>query len=371
MGFDTDVEVRQIQVFALLAADIREQPLTGGIAGSVTSTLFGPLVGVLVAANPGGQTGTTGAGGSYAIGGLTPGAYSVGASGAPASCFRPAPVSVLVQANAQASANFALRCRPIVFAGFTSTGIDVYRVNADGTGRLQLTDDAADNFDPTLSPDGSQIAYIADGELWIMSADGSGKTRVTNDAFPDGEPAWSPDGSRIAYESFRSGQTDLWLIAPNGSGQVQLTHTAVSERDPTWSPDGTRLAFGGFGDIYVMAAIPDSPPTKLTANPFDDSNPDWSPDGTKIAYTANSAPGDGMGGADHLYEITVMNADGTSPTAVTHDDEFDLEPAWSPDGSRLVYTIGTFSGELVTISSSGGDQQPLVPGSLSPGDADW
>jgi dipeptidyl aminopeptidase/acylaminoacyl peptidase len=230
-----------------------------------------------------------------------------------------------------------------------------------------LTNDAATNTDPSWSPDRSRIAYSADGKIWVMNADGSGKTQITTGTGTDFEPAWSPDGSRIAFVSFRSSQTDLWAIAPNGSGQVQLTTTSGSPSAiPSWSPDGSRLAFGAIGDIYVMNATAGSSATKLTTNPFSDTNPDWSPDGTKIAYAANSMADPGDGSADNFYEITVMNADGSNPVAVTSDSEFDLEPAWSPDGSRLVYTIGTTNGRLVTIRSTGSDQQPLVPGSLSP-----
>src|SRR5438093_272252 len=91
---------------------------------------------------------------------------------------------------------------------FSAEG-DVYAVDADGTGLTRLTTDPADDFDPTWSPDGRQIAFrtTRDGndEIYVMDADGSHQRNLTNDPADDWSPAWSPDGTRIAYAIFRYG----------------------------------------------------------------------------------------------------------------------------------------------------------------------
>src|SRR4030042_6219920 len=74
---------------------------------------------------------------------------------------------------------------------------------------------------------------------------------------------------------------------------------------------------------------------QLTSNTYRDVEPDWSPDGTKIAFEGDwelepNGPGDA--------EVFIMNADGSGIVQVTHNTVSDFEPQWHPDGSKLVYT---------------------------------
>ena len=342
----------------------------GAIAGTVSSTLFGPLAGVLATVTPGGTTATTGSAGTYQVNRLTPGGYSVAISGTPSSCFRVQPQAVTVQGGSVAQAHFALTCRRLAYTRSSAAGIQIHTINANGTGDTPITSGPAGASDPSWSPDGSRLAFQRGGEIWVMDASGANATQLTTGA-NGGRPAWSPDGGRIAYISFADGRTDLWVMAANGSGQTNLTVTAtISEDYPAWSPDGTRLLFTQGGDIWVMNASAGSAPTKLTTNPFADGYPDWSPDGTRIVYAATSIAGDGEGSADVTSEIWVMNADGSNPVRLTNDGNPDWEPAWSPDGSRIVWT-GLRPGvpQLFTMAATGGAQTPLA-GTTAEG-ADW
>jgi hypothetical protein len=363
VGFDADLLVAGVDVYVVLAADIRENALVGAIGGTVSSTLFGPLLNALVTVTPDGATDASDASGNYLVGGLVPGSKTVAVSGTPTSCFRPAPKTASVVAGSTADVDFPLSCRPIVYAQLlgAAEGYEIYRINANGTGETRLTNNAAVNVDPAWSPDGSMIAYSASGDITIMNADGSGQHAITTGLVQDIEPAWSWDGTRIAFSRFNAGVTDLWVINADGTGLAQLTTAAGDERDPSWSPDGTRIAFGRNGDIVVRTLAGGSE-TAITTNPFSDSNPAWSPDGSRIAYTANSEADDGEGSADHTYEIYTINPNGTGIQRVTNDDFFDLQPAWSPDGSLLVsssYNPG--SPRLFTVAATGGTPAPLTP----------
>lgn len=87
-------------------------------------------------------------------------------------------------------------------------------------------------------------------------------------------------------------------------------------------------------EIYVMNGD-GSEQTRLTNSRYDDVEPDWSPGGSKIAFSSN------RGG--NLGDIYVMNAEGSGTTRLTHTDgaiNFGKSPAWSPDGSKIAYTSG-------------------------------
>src|SRR5439155_56572 len=106
---------------------------------------------------------------------------------------------------------------PIAFVSDRDGNSDIYVMNANGTGPVNLTNNPGFDVDPSWSPDGSKIAFHsfrdADGndELYIMNADGTGLVRVTNDLASgpyDAQPNWSPDGSRLAFVSDRGGNSE-------------------------------------------------------------------------------------------------------------------------------------------------------------------
>src|SRR5262245_9907777 len=108
----------------------------------------------------------------------------------------------------------------IVFARSVGDNVDLYSVLADGTGLRRLTSAAEADFEPTVSPDGSEIAFVsyrdfktADADLWLMNANGGNQRRLTDDVTSESTPAWSPDGTRIAFVSDRNrGRRDLYVM---------------------------------------------------------------------------------------------------------------------------------------------------------------
>lgn len=117
-------------------------------------------------------------------------------------------------------------------------GISV--MNADGTGRTNLTDGI--DVQPAWSPDGAKIVFVrfligVGYDLYMMNADGSGVTQLTHGEGAElGRPAWSPDGIRIAFASYKDGDYEIYVVNADGSSLVQLTHNSARDQWPAWAP---------------------------------------------------------------------------------------------------------------------------------------
>lgn len=136
----------------------------------------------------------------------------------------------------------------IAFASYHGVPVccryDIFSVNADGSDRRNLTDGFGDYVrHPDWSPDGKKIAF-AEGffnvNVWVMNADGTGQTELTRDSHGDwdSEPSWSPDGNKIAFISTRAPTPNfgLWVMNADGSHPIRLTDTPQEEFNPAWQP---------------------------------------------------------------------------------------------------------------------------------------
>jgi len=212
---------------------------------------------------------------------------------------------------------------------------EIYVMNADGTGQINLTNNPATDEYPAWSPDGGKIAFQSDRdgnrEIYVMNPDGTGQTNVSNNPATDGCAHWSPDGRKIGFQSDRDDNSEIYVMNADGSGQTRLTTDLGSHACPVWSPDGQKIAFfsdrDGNNEIYVMNAD-GTGETNLTSNWADERVPAWSPDGRKIAFYSSR---------DGRWEVYVMNTDGTGQTNLTNHPASDAVPAWSPDGRKIAF----------------------------------
>ncbi len=90
-----------------------------------------------------------------------------------------------------------------------------------------------------VSQHGDTVVFELLGDIWSMPARGGAATRLTQGAAWDSDPRLSPDGRRIAFSSDRDGNENIWLMDSDGTGLVQLTHEEEARlTDPVWDPSG-------------------------------------------------------------------------------------------------------------------------------------
>jgi TolB protein len=240
---------------------------------------------------------------------------------------------------------------------------------------------------PMLSPDGSRLLFESDRtgnwEIYTMKPDGTDLVRVTNDPAADVTPIWSPDGKRIVFVSERDDPaSDIYVMNADGSNVRRLARAPGDDSHPHWSPDGARIVFNSARttpdlsadwtkqhiEIFTMAAD-GSDVRQITRFKTVSTYPQFSPDGKRIALRrVTDEPGMiwdltlGMRNS----EVFVINADGSNPVNVSKSAAYDGWPAWSPDGSRIVFSSNRAGpaniGQLYSVDVDGGNLTKLTDG---------
>jgi len=252
---------------------------------------------------------------------------------------------------------------------------DVYAVNPDGSGLENVTGELTgapglpDNaFEPSVSADGKRLVFGVDSqataEIWMMNTDGSSPLQLTKDNLLDQQPSISPDGTRVAWNQWSPfpeyTDRDIWVMNSDGSGQQLLFNGFQEDYFPRFTPDGQTVVMAsetGDIDIRKIPSIPAVPPlTEATGlaedNELLESHPSVSPDGSRVAFTqtAKTSPS----GPFDIYSVSI---NGGATTPVYNSAASETSPAYSPDGTKMVFDLDGVP--TVGNADGGGTLTPL------------
>ncbi len=253
---------------------------------------------------------------------------------------------------------------------------EIYLMDDDLTNVRRITENGHYNAFPTISPNGKKIVFDSDSlpgsavnnsDLWVMDVDGSEQAYLIHGA----SATWSRDSKYVAFHASESGtgapirndpgsatiDSDIFTINVDdmlsGTGaRVNITNSPEwIDEDPDWSPIVDVIAFTRHSvtssktnptdaEIYLINADGSGTPSRLTNNGQEERAPAWSPDGTKILYMCREVFDEATQAQKFVgpdFEVCVMNADGTAQTALTNNTVGDLTPNWNYDGTKIFF----------------------------------
>ena len=311
-----------------------------------------------------------------------------------------------------ASATFPGTDGRIAFNGFVegTDSIEIFTARPNGEDIQQVTSspDALSGL-PDWSPDGEKVAFFREFDvpqpvqIYVMNADGSGVTQLTTGPGFHGFPAWSPDAASLAIASDWGDHPALqgiWIIPasdPDGVTQQEARRVTTLPADfrgedvePQFSPDGSSIVFTRFKSARKSAihtvGIDGTDLERLTKWSLNASDPDWSPNGERIAFDSGDFEGRTGGGAN----IYVMRADGSGRNRLTdhppiqgkccgppkRGQSLANNPVWSPSGTQIMFTRFTHKAtKLVAQRGPQGDERVVLGGQFGkrnfPNKVDW
>ncbi|HSE98515.1 MAG TPA: amidohydrolase, partial [Blastocatellia bacterium] len=330
--------------------------------------------------------------------------------------------------------------KSIVFTSDRSGNYDIWQIDLSSNSLEQLTRDSANDYNPAWSPDGSQIAFVserADGRgIWLIkdaaSADKRQQVLFHQSNAPLAAPAWSQNGTHISFQSLDRGRGATALLVKPVAGEQQARAISADGEDvfpfraawlndteliysadgsikrsslennaktalpfeatvtlhrpdyarkkrdfdstasrpargivaPSVSPDGRRVAFTALGDLWIQE--PGKKAERITDDIFVETHPAWSPDGSKLVYASDR---------EGQMDLWVRDLKTGQSRALLKTSAGAAYPAWSPDGKRVAFFGGDsgspLGGRLQVFEVETGETKEAMRRPVSPAQITW
>lgn len=215
--------------------------------------------------------------------------------------------------------------------------------------------------------------------VFTVRADGTGRTRLTFTGNSD-SPRWGPGGRHVLYAH----GNQIWVMDAYGHHQRQLTtQSRGQDMSPAWAPRAQRMVFTRFTgapgdqDLMIYTFATRTLRALHVGAGFDriPVQPAWSPDGSLIVFSATSKAA-GTSTQEPQWDLFTVHPDGTGLTRLTDTPHVsEQHPNWSPDGGRLVFeralftSHGTFCEGLDVMDADARNRHPLHAGCSALGPA--
>ncbi len=256
--------------------------------------------------------------------------------------------------------------------------------------------------DPQLSPDGKQILFTIDkadwkqnrrvGHIYRINADGTGQVQLTFGERGEGSPRWSPDGKQVAFTTRRDpdANNQIYLLNVDGGEARRLTNHPTAPGTLTWAPDGKSIYFlasddktpeekdkdrlrddvysfeeNNFKQRHLWGTDLDGKTRRITEGNWNVGGYELSADGKHIAMQRNPSP---LLEFSDRTEVWVMDVNGANAKQLTKNMVPESNASLSPDGSTVLFTSGSneqfdiyYNDKIFLVPAAGGLAKVLLP----------
>jgi tricorn protease len=225
-------------------------------------------------------------------------------------------------------------------------------------------------YEPSISPDRKEIAFVSGGDIWTVPAEGGEARLLVSHPANESRPLYSPDGKRLAFISTRTGNGDIYVLDFARGDLKRLTFDDGFEQLDSWSYDGKWIYFSstardisGSNDIYRVSADGGTP-MQVSADRYAN---EWAaapaPNGTDMAFVGNGYAQWWRHGHAHIDEsvITLMRGLSTSNyEALTAGSAKEIWPMWGDGGKSLYFMSDRSGSENIWKLALGGEPRQVT-----------